>query len=153
MPRAQRTKSAVHEALQRRAGQRPGASFSVKLDAPPPAWRPPLRFHTGCFALATSQDTGEHGDTCDSRRMCRTHFTTLFRRPGCSAATFRLLVLGCDAREGPTSRHRRRLSPAKFLQTRLQARYVALLRQQSVLPRRHRTWRPLVIFNCPARGE
>jgi hypothetical protein len=78
MPRARRTKSAVHEALQRRAGQRPGASFSVKLDAPPPAWRPPLRFHTGCFALATLQHTGEHGDTRDSRLMCRTHFTTLF---------------------------------------------------------------------------
>jgi hypothetical protein len=31
MPRAQRTKSAVDEALQRRAGERPGASFSVKL--------------------------------------------------------------------------------------------------------------------------
>jgi hypothetical protein len=57
MPRAQRTKSAVHEALQRRAGERPGASFSVKLDAPPQARLPPYRFHTGCFALATSQHT------------------------------------------------------------------------------------------------
>ena len=28
MPRAQRTKSAVHEALQRRVGERPGDSFS-----------------------------------------------------------------------------------------------------------------------------
>jgi hypothetical protein len=49
MPRAQRTKSAVHEALQRRAGQRPGASFSVKLDAPPHLWLPPYRFHTVVF--------------------------------------------------------------------------------------------------------
>jgi hypothetical protein len=49
MPRAQRTKSAVHEALQRRAGERPGASFSVKLDAPPQARLPPYRFHTGVF--------------------------------------------------------------------------------------------------------
>jgi hypothetical protein len=57
MPRAQRTKSAVHEALQRRAGDRPGASFSVKLDAPPQARLSPYRFHTGCFALATSQHT------------------------------------------------------------------------------------------------
>jgi hypothetical protein len=31
MPRAQRTKSAVHEALQRRAGERPGDSFSGLL--------------------------------------------------------------------------------------------------------------------------
>jgi hypothetical protein len=31
MPRAQRTKSAVHEALQRRAGKRPGDSFSGLL--------------------------------------------------------------------------------------------------------------------------
>jgi hypothetical protein len=43
MPRAQRTKSAVHEALQRRAGERPGASFSVKLDAPPQPRVPPNR--------------------------------------------------------------------------------------------------------------
>jgi hypothetical protein len=49
MPRAQRTKSAVHEALQRRAGQRPGASFSVKLDAPPHVWLSPYRFHTVVF--------------------------------------------------------------------------------------------------------
>jgi hypothetical protein len=49
MPRAQRTKSAVHEALQRRAGQRPGASFSVKLDAPPHLWLRPYRFHTVVF--------------------------------------------------------------------------------------------------------
>jgi hypothetical protein len=53
MPRAQRTKSAVHEALQRRAGERPGASFSVKLDAPPQARLPPHRFHTGSVVLAT----------------------------------------------------------------------------------------------------
>ena len=31
MPRAQRTQSAVHEALQRRASERPGDSFSGKL--------------------------------------------------------------------------------------------------------------------------
>jgi hypothetical protein len=31
MPRAQRTKSAGHEALQRRAGERPGDSFSGLL--------------------------------------------------------------------------------------------------------------------------
>jgi hypothetical protein len=31
MPRAQRTKSAVHEALQRRADERPGDGFSGKL--------------------------------------------------------------------------------------------------------------------------
>ena len=31
MPRAQRTKSAGHEALQRRASERPGDSFSGKL--------------------------------------------------------------------------------------------------------------------------
>ena len=31
MPRAQRTKSAGHEALQRRVSERPGASFSGKL--------------------------------------------------------------------------------------------------------------------------
>ena len=49
MPRAQRTKSAVHEALQRRAGQGPGASFSVKLDAPPQPRLLPHRFHTGVF--------------------------------------------------------------------------------------------------------
>jgi hypothetical protein len=49
MPRAQRTKSAVHEALQRRAGERPGASFSVELDAPPQPRLPPHRVHTGMF--------------------------------------------------------------------------------------------------------
>ncbi len=31
MPRAQRTKSAGHEALQRRVSERPGDSFSGKL--------------------------------------------------------------------------------------------------------------------------
>ena len=31
MPRAQRTKSAGHEALQRRASERPGVSFNGKL--------------------------------------------------------------------------------------------------------------------------
>jgi hypothetical protein len=34
MPKAQRTKSAGHEALQRRASERPGDGFSEKLAAP-----------------------------------------------------------------------------------------------------------------------
>ena len=33
MPRAQRTQSAVHEALQRRAGHGPGDGFSAELGA------------------------------------------------------------------------------------------------------------------------
>jgi hypothetical protein len=38
MPRARRTKSAVHEALQRRASERPGDGFSDELGGEPGTW-------------------------------------------------------------------------------------------------------------------
>ena len=38
MPRARRTKSAVHEALQRRVSERPGVSFSDELGGEPVTW-------------------------------------------------------------------------------------------------------------------
>jgi hypothetical protein len=47
MPRAQRTKSAVHEALQRRAGDGPGDGFSEELA------RRSTRVH---FAFRTNAD-------------------------------------------------------------------------------------------------
>ena len=46
MPRTQRTKSAAHEALQRRAYERPGGSFSGKLAV----WYP--RFPTKGLSLS-----------------------------------------------------------------------------------------------------
>jgi hypothetical protein len=82
MPRAQRTKSAVHAALQRRAGERPGASFSVELDAPPQAPFPPHRFHTGVFRSRYSLNTRKHRDKHDSNGVRRTNFTT--RSPRCA---------------------------------------------------------------------
>jgi hypothetical protein len=61
MPRAQRTKSAVHEALQRRADERPGASFSVELDAPPETSASTSSYMPWRFALATSlHRQGQH---------------------------------------------------------------------------------------------
>ena len=158
MPRAQRTKSAVHEALQRRAGQRPGASFSVKLDAPPPAWRPPYRFHTGCFALATSQYTGEHGDTRDSCLMCRTHFTTRSR----DALPVRGVLLTTTSPAGRRLRRRRGtdLPPSPVIvagevsadasPTALRGVITAIV-CPATPPQNVAT--AADFFNCPARGE
>jgi hypothetical protein len=86
MPRAQRTKSAVHEALQRRAGQRPGASFSVKLDAPPPFWIPPCGFRTVVFRSRHVINTREHRRTHHSPVAPRTKF--YYARSACAPLSF-----------------------------------------------------------------
>jgi hypothetical protein len=54
MPRAQRTKSAVHEALQRRVGERPGDSFSGLLDAATPSHPRPTRCCASGMRLTTN---------------------------------------------------------------------------------------------------
>jgi hypothetical protein len=129
MPRAQRTESAVHEALQRRAGQRPGASFSVKLDAPPHLWLPPYRFHTVVFrsrhVIKHTQASHPH----DSDAADRTNFTRALRNallcPWCSADD----EIACRSPVG--SRVETNLSPSPRVLTGeiLQAPYAALLRR------------------------
>jgi hypothetical protein len=102
MPRAQRTKSAVHEALQRRAGQRPGASFSVKLDAPLHVWLSPYRFHTVVFRSRHVIKHTEASHLHDSAAADRTNFT----RALAMHSSVRGVLL---TTKSPTARRRERL--------------------------------------------